>query len=438
MTRPGCQAYRHRSRDGCRSWVTSRRRGAAYAVHMRTIGQLGRAAVRNRPGEARLVGYVAMASLVTACGDPNRFPQWPSLLDIAFACLASIALPARGRSALGVLVTVSGLSVAYQACGGPFFPALPPLMVALYTVALHSGRRQAWTAAALTVTAMALAAAFFQPGPLLGPQRVGAVAWMGLATVVGDSVRNRRAYVRALEERAERAERTREEEAARRVAGERMRIARELHDVVAHELTLINAQAGIGVHVGRNDPVQMAELLEAIRDGSKGALGELRSIVGLLSQPGDAVAPREPSPGLVRLEDLVISFDRAGLRVDVDRDGPERATPSAVDVAAYRIVQEALTNVRKHAGVDAAGVRLRYSHDVLHVTVENDGDPLRPQSEGDSTGRGLISMRERAAAVGGSTVIGPRPGGGFVVEAWLPLSSAQSTERERVRNEGAR
>jgi hypothetical protein len=213
-TRPGRRAYRHRSRDGCRSWVTSRCRGAAYAVHMRTIGQLGRAAVRSRPGEARLVGYVAMASLVTACGDPNRFPRWPSLLDIAFACLASIALPARGRSALGVLVTVSGLSMAYQACGGPFFPALPPLMVALYTVALHSGRRQAWTAAVLTVTAMALAAAFFQPGPLLGPQRVGAVAWMGLATVVGDSVRNRRAYVRALEERAERAERTREEEAA--------------------------------------------------------------------------------------------------------------------------------------------------------------------------------------------------------------------------------
>lgn len=116
-------------------------------------------------------------------------------------------------------------------------------MVALYAVPLHSGRRQAWTAAVLTVTAMALAAAFFQPGPLLGPQRVGAVAWMGLATVVGDSVRNRRAYVRALEERAEPAERTREEEAARCVAGERMRIARELHDVVAHERSALTAAA---------------------------------------------------------------------------------------------------------------------------------------------------------------------------------------------------
>lgn len=310
-------------------------------------------------------------------------------------------------------------------------------MVALYTVALCSGRRQAWTVGALVMVAMSLAAAFFQPGPLLGPQRLGAVAWMGLATAVGDSVRNRRAYVRALEERAERAERTREQEAARRVAGERMRIARELHDVVAHELTLINAQAGIGVHVGRDDPVQMAGLLEAIRDGSKGALGELRSIVGLLVQPGDAVAPREPSPGLGRLEDLVVSFDRAGLRVDVDREGRERPVPSAVDVAAYRIIQEALTNVRKHAGVDTAGLRLRYGHDALHVTVENGGSLLRRSRDGDGTGRGVIGMRERAAAVGGSTTTGPRPGGGFAVEAWLPLRPARSAARERVGNEGA-
>ncbi|WP_063781130.1 sensor histidine kinase [Streptomyces maremycinicus] len=403
---------------------------------MRTIGRRGRAAVHGRLREARLVGCVGLTSLATACGDPTRFPGWPTPLDIVFACLASAVLPARHRSPLGVLAAVSALSVVHQAGGGPFVPSLPPLMVALYTVALRSGRRQAWTAAALTMAALSLTAMFFQAGPLLGPQRVGAIAWMGLATAVGDSVRNRRAYVRALEERADRAERTREEEAARRVAGERMRIARELHDVVAHELTLINAQAGIGVHVGRGDPVQMAEFLEAIRDGSKGALGELRSIVGLLGQPGDPVAPREPSPGVGRLEDLVVSFDRAGLRVAVDREGQERPAPSAVDVAAYRIVQEALTNVRKHAGVDTARVRLRYGHDVLHVMVEDDGNPLRRPGGGGGTGRGLIGMRERAAAVGGSTATGPRPGGGFVVEAWLPLGPARVPVRERVGNEG--
>ncbi|WP_427918811.1 sensor histidine kinase [Streptomyces sp. cg40] len=403
---------------------------------MRTIGRRGGAAVRRRLGKVRLVGYVGLTSLLSACGDPTRFPRWPTVLDITFASLASAVLLARARRPVMVLAAVSALSVAHQAGGGPFFPSLPPLMVALYTVALCSGRRQAWTAAALTMTAMSLAATFFQPGPLLGPQRVGAVAWMGLATAVGDSVRNRRAYVRALEERAERAERTREEEAARRVAGERMRIARELHDVVAHELTLINAQAGIGVHVGRDDPVQMADLLEAIREGSKGALGELRSIVGLLGQPGDPVAPREPSPGLGRLEDLVVSFDRAGLQVDVGLEGQERPTPSAVDLAAYRIIQEALTNVRKHAGVNTAAVRLRYGHDVLHVTVENHGNPLRRPGEGGGTGHGLIGIRERAAAVGGSTATGPRPGGGFTVQAWLPLTAARSTERERVRNEG--
>jgi len=166
----------------------------------------------------------------------------------------------------------------------------------------------------------------------------------------------------------------------------------------------------------------MADLLTAIRDESKGALGELRAIVGLLTQPEEAAAPLEPTPGLGRLDDLVLSFGRAGLTVEVVRQGEECFIPSAVDVTGYRIIQEALTNVRKHAGVHTARVGIHFRPDSLSITVDNDGLAGWRPPNGGGTGRGLIGTRERVAAVGGTAEIATRPQRGFLVAARLPLN----------------
>ncbi|MFD4606003.1 sensor histidine kinase [Streptomyces sp. NPDC058464] len=387
--------------------------------------------------DARLVGCVVLLSLVADFLDPAGL-RVPNVLDVVVVVLAGALLLARERRPVAVLAGVAALSAVHQACGGLIVATEPTLMIALYGCGLRTDRRTAWIAAGAATVAVAGAAAMFQEGPILGPMRLGTATLTGLATALGDSMRNRRAYVDALKERAERAERTREEEASRRVAEERVRIARELHDVVAHELTLINAQAGIGAHVGRGDPAQLTELLLAIRDGSRGALDELRSIVGLLGRTGEPGAPMEPTPGLARLDDLVRSFARAGLRVDVIREGDQEALSSAVDVAGYRIVQEALTNVSKHAKTDYAQVRLRYGHDALRITVENSGSTLAGRIVGDGTGRGLIGIRERAAAAGGTAAIGPRPGDGFLVDVRLPLGRRvlEGGTRQRDKMEG--
>ncbi|WP_258040299.1 sensor histidine kinase, partial [Streptomyces sp. SM9] len=186
--------------------------------------------------------------------------------------------------------------------------------------------------------------------PWYAQENFGIFAWLGLAAAAGDAVRSRRAYITAIHERADRAERTREEEARRRVAEERLRIARDLHDVVAHHIALVNVQAGVAAHVMDRRPDQAKEALAHVREASRSALDELRATVGLLRQSGDPEAPTEPAPGLARLDDLAERFRNAGLPVEIacpDRGDP---LPAAVDLAAYRVVQEALTNVHKHAG----------------------------------------------------------------------------------------
>jgi len=201
--------------------------------------------MRARLRESGLVGCVIVISVLSAFLDPVAASfRRPGALSVTFALACGVILLVRRRAPITTIAVLSALAFVYQACGGTSTPTLPALMVSLYGVGLRTGRQPALIAAALVAAGTVTAAMLYQPGPVLGPERVGAVAWIGLATAVGDAVRSRRAYGRALEERAERAERTREEEAARRVAAERMRIARELHDVVAHELTLNNAQAG--------------------------------------------------------------------------------------------------------------------------------------------------------------------------------------------------
>jgi signal transduction histidine kinase len=288
--------------------------------------------------------------------------------------------------------------------------------VASYTVATTSERRTAWTVGLLAAAVLLGTAIAASADPWSNPRNLGMVAWVGMAIAVGDAVRSRRAYVAAIEERARRAEQTREEEAGRRVAEERLRIARELHDVVAHHIALINVQAGVAGHLLRSQPEAAEEALSHVRLASRTALSELGTLLGVLRQSGDSVAPTEPAPGLARLDPLIDSFTRAGLHIDLTVTGQVRPVTSAVDVAVYRIIQESLTNAHKHGAGDAT-VRLEHRPDAVRVEVRNHA---RRGESGPASGHGLVGMRERAAAVGGTLQAGGGPDGVFRVRAVLP------------------
>lgn len=412
---------------------------------------------------AAAVLALVVLGLVTDPHSPHgpNFPRYvhrrPEASSVVIAVLASAALVLRRRAPRRILavtgiLTLAGLVTAPDDRGAP---VAMTAVVALYTVASRTDRSTTWRVGALTIGVLTTAVMVFGPRPWYGQQNLAIFAWTGMAAAVGDAVRSRRAFVDAIRERAERAERTREEEARRRVAEERMRIARELHDVVAHHIALVNVQAGVAAHVMDSRPDQAKEALAHVREASRSALRELRATVGLLRQSGEPEAPTEPVPGLGVLDQLVDGFARAGLPVEVEVASaaakgpwhsrrPEQAAaivgtlPAAVDLTAYRVVQEALTNAHKHAGEQAhAVVRIARTGDWLEVTVLDDGSgaPTLVQAgrtggqnaapAGEGGGHGLMGMRERAAALGGECETGPRYGGGFRVHVRLPLTAAQ-------------
>ncbi|MEV0089939.1 sensor histidine kinase [Streptomyces sp. NPDC050738] len=251
-----------------------------------------------------------------------------------------------------------------------------------------------------------------------------------LAWVLGDSMRTRRAYFAQLEDRAARLEREREAQSKVAVAAERARIARELHDVVAHNVSVMVVQADGAAYVLDASPDQAKQALETISSTGRQALAEMRRLLGVLrtgehQEAGEYV----PQPDVQQIEDLVEQVRTAGLTVDFRIEGTPRALPSGVELTAYRIVQEALTNTRKHGGPDAgASVRLVYFDDGLGLLVEDDGrgaaHELYEDGGADGAGHGLIGMRERIGMVGGTLDAGPRPGGGFRISALLPLKPA--------------
>jgi signal transduction histidine kinase len=300
--------------------------------------------------------------------------------------------------------------------GYPGGPIWLPLIVAYFTAAVRGYR----LAAAIT------AAAGFGVFPWLDyvlrnahpPSAIflGALAaWLLVVLGAAEIVRIRR-------ERAAEKARIHEEEQLRRASEERLRIARELHDAIGHHLSLINVQSGVALHLAEQLPDQARNSFAAIKQASKEALSELRSVLSVLRQE-DEPAPRSPTPTIARLDDLVSQAAAAGLIVRTQIDGPARPLPFSVDAAAYRIVQEALTNVTRHAGPAIAVVRVSYTERDLAVQVDDDGSgpPPDPHAAG---GRGIVGMRERAAALGGELQAGPRPGGGFRVRARLPLAGA--------------
>ena len=233
--------------------------------------------------------------------------------------------------------------------------------------------------------------------------------------------------IRIRSQRAAALQRSREEELRRMAGEERMRIARDLHDVVAHNISVINVQANTALHLMDRQPERARSALSTINDVSKQALVELRSVLGVLrdvdADGGVQTAPRAPAPGLARLGDLVEHARVVGLTVRVEEDGEHARLPADVDLAAYRVIQEALTNSARHSGGAHATVRLGFGGGALLVEVDDDG-PFRPPdrtAQANGSGHGIVGMTERAAALDGRLEAGPRPEGGFRVRAWLPL-----------------
>jgi signal transduction histidine kinase len=366
---------------------------------------------------------------------PGEPPRRVSLtVSVAvLGALACGALALRRRWPTAVLAVTTGVSCASVIVSDVAGGYLGAPVIAAYTVAVRTDRRTAWTAGAAAALVFAAASLAASGGDWSSPGNQNIVLWIGMAVAAGDAVRSRRAYVVLLEERARRAEQSREEEAARQVTEERLRIARELHDVAAHHIAVISVQAGVAGHTLRTDPDVAEESLALVRQASRSVLEELSTLLGVLRREGDPQAPVDPVRGLDGLDELVGSFTAAGLEVAWTLSGRPRPLPSAVDLAAYRIVQESLTNAHKHSGNSSARVGVEYAPDqlVVHVHDAGDGGMANRTAGADAGhgGRGILGMHERASAVGGRFEAGLAPDGGFTVRAVLPLPLPSAEER---------
>jgi signal transduction histidine kinase len=375
-----------------------------------------RAAVRSTlladgPLAAGLAVLLTVASYFASMGQPSgrAFDAGAAALVI----LAAGALAARRRYPAAVLAMVFGATLVYIALGYDQGPIWIALIVAYVTAIVHRHRLAAWIAAAAGFLTFPWLDYVLRDRPAPSLLHLAALgAWLLVLLGIGEAVRIRR-------ERAAEAIRIREEEALRRASEERLRIARELHDALGHHLSLINVQSGVALHLAKELPEQTRTSLAAIKQASKEALTELRSVLEILRQEGER-APRSPTSTLTRLGELVSQAAAAGLDVRTEIDGDVRPLPFGVDVAAFRIVQEALTNVTRHAGPATATVRLSYGDRDLTVQVDDDG--RGPQAGGPAGGgSGIAGMRERVSALGGDLEAGPRPDGGFRVRARLPV-----------------
>lgn len=337
-------------------------------------------------------------------------------LTVVLAAAACAPLVVRRRFPFTVFVVTAVLAEAFlvvQDDRRPGVLILAAPLIALYTVAESASRRRALVIGVIAVLTFALLHIWARPSSLLGGDNLALAALGGLAVAAGDGARSRREYLVEVQTKAE-------ADAARRVTDERLRIARDLHDAVGHHLALINVQASVAAHVLDASPASARVALGHVRQASKTALGDLRDTIGLLRQPGDQL-PTEPAPGLSGLDELLASFRRAGLDIEPVPPADLGHIPVPIDLTAYRVVQEALTNVRKHAGPTQVRVSTTRHGDTLLVVVDNSGGTGQSPEPG---GHGLLGMRERVEALHGTLAAGPRPEGGYRVRATLPLESA--------------
>jgi signal transduction histidine kinase len=324
----------------------------------------------------------------------------------------------RRRSPVLVAAATGGVTLLYVMLGYPYGPVFAALVVAFFN-AVAAGHRRAVLIIALVVFAghTLVGQWLYRRLPPAGDGRTswtevsGVGAWLLAVLAAAELYRVRREQI--ARDRRERAEAER-----RKADEERMRIARELHDVLAHSISVINVQAGVALALMDERPEQARTALVTIKAASKEALGEVRQVLSTLRAPGEA--PRSPAPGLDRLPELIEQAAAAGLTAEVTVEGARVPLPPGVDLAAFRIVQEALTNVVRHSGSRAARIRLAYPPGSVEVRVDDDGPAVAGGETGG--GNGLVGMRERAAALGGALEAGPRPDGGFRIHALLPLA----------------
>jgi signal transduction histidine kinase len=361
---------------------------------------------------AVLLGLFALQGAFDA--DGVKDPAW-----VVIGLIECTALPLAFRSLWPL--PVLGVTLAAAVAGDLLFDGLQLAgpVIALYTVARHHERRVSLTAGGVAAAGLAVpAASRAVESPLFG---IGIYLVLVAAWAIGDNVRRRHAYLTRVQEREAAMEEEQQERARVAVAEERARIARELHDVISHNVSVMVLQAAAGADVFATHPERSREALGSIETAGREALAELRRLLSVVDAPVDEGPGLAPPPGLTRLPELVERVRATGLDVSLTVSGDGRALPAGVDFSAYRIVQEALTNTLKHANAATARVDLRFGAHSLEVEIVDDGTAA---GEAPGRGHGLIGMRERAAVFGGELQAGPRSQGGFVVRASIPFDGA--------------
>jgi signal transduction histidine kinase len=362
---------------------------------------------------------LAFLGVGQAVGSDRRWLALPLAVALAIPVVFRRKYP---TGAFATAVVVGGAQVLFT--GQPSASDLA-VLVLLYTLAAYRPRRVSVTGLAVCLAGSAAALGRWLPGQLslIHTVLVGSIIFAGpalIAWVLGDSMRYRRGYYASLEDRAARLERERDAQAQIAAAAERARIARELHDVIAHNVSVMVVQADGASYAFDSEPDKARQALTAIAGTGRQALAEMRRMLGVLRN-GDGETGLAPLPGIGQLGELLQQTRATGLAVDFTVQGVPAPLPGGVALAAYRIVQESLTNTRKHGGLGAsAQVTLRYCEDVLVLGVSDDGHGAAAVADG--AGHGLTGMRERVALYGGTLLAGPRPGGGYQVTARLPLT----------------
>ena len=364
---------------------------------------------------------VALGTVAARVGENDGFRD-DDFFGIALLLLQTLPIAARSVAPLGALiVSVAAISLhiglGYEGVPAGTFAAL----VILYSAASLTDMREGILAGLIAAAGITIYFTTDRGNPTLA-QAVGTYATYAVGWGLGMYARSRREYTNIVEERASLLEREREVRAREAVVDERARIARELRDIVGHALNLIVIQSGGAQRVLQSKPELARESLGSIESTSRQALTDMERMLGILRDSETADKELSPQPGLSHVDSLAAQVSEAGLPVEVTVEGTPVTLPSSVDLSAYRIIQEALTNVLKHAGPAHASVKMRYGSDFLELDITDDGRGAAGDRAGDAKGgRGLIGMRERVGLFGGELSVGPRPEGGFRVHARLPL-----------------
>ncbi|MFC0447267.1 sensor histidine kinase [Rhodococcus jostii] len=364
---------------------------------------------------------VAIVQVVGSIG-ANHNQSWATPLDAAGVVLlvcGPLALIVRRRFPVTVLLVVLAVTALYVARGYGYGPVFLSLVVAFLGAATAGSRWLTYPVLAIGYVLIVFAVPAVSPAESPSfPALTGIAAWLLVLLAAAEIIRQRRGTLDARRQRAEAAERGAVEEQRRRASEERLAIARELHDVLAHSLSLINVQASVALELWESRPEQSQEALSAIKVASRDAIGDVHALLASL-RGGEGNPPIAPTAGIGDLDGVVERARAAGLAVTTVVEGTPRPLPAVVDVAAARIVQESLTNVARHSGGSSADVTVSYASTCVRVRIDDDGrGPVRTSPGGG--GNGIPGMRERARALGGELSVGTGPGGGFRVQATLP------------------